>query len=216
MKTFKIMSNNLPIDSTNELFNSPEIVKILEVVDSLYASGMAINFAHNCIASADILQASLQTVGIKSKILEVQLNVFRDDGTNNKDYLYIGYNGTTFRDEIDTHVVVITETKEPILIDLSLGHILPSDKNRVITKCNPSNNHLASLDIGSLKLSYFIKTAIKLPHIHQKNIIERMIEDRKTRDIVEQLRFFTFFVMTLSIINFTLNSALLVLKMIFP
>jgi hypothetical protein len=212
MKTFKIMSNNLPIDSKDEIFNSPESMKILEVIDNLYKSGMAINFAHNCIAASDILQASLHSIGIKSKIIEVQLNVFRDDGTDNKDYLYIGYDGVTFPGEIDTHVVVITETKEPLLIDLSLGHILPSDRNRIITKCNPKNKYIASLDVGNLKLSYFVKTSVKMPHLHQKNLVERMIEDNKTRNVVDQLRVFIYFLMGLSIINFTLNSILLVLK----
>ena len=216
MKTFKIMSNNMPIDSTDKVFNSPESMKILEVIDNLYKSGMAINFAHNCIAASDILQASLHSIGIKSKIIEVQLNIFRDDGTDNKDYLYIGYDGVTFPGEIDTHVVVITETKEPLLIDLSLGHVLPSDKNRIITKCNPENKYIASLDVGNLKLSYFIKTTVKLPHLHQKNLVERMVEDNKTRNVVEQLRIFIYFLMGLSIVNFTLNSILLILKMIFP
>lgn len=216
MKTFKFMSNNLPIDSSSELFNTPESMKILEVVDTLYKSGMAVNFAHNCIAACDILQASLHTVGIKSKIIEVQLNIFRDDGSDKKDYLYIGYDGATFPGEIDTHVVVITETKEPILIDLSLGHVLPSNKNRILTKCNPSNKYLAILDVENLKLSYFIKSNVKLPYLHQKNLVERMIEDNKTRNTVEQLKVFIYFLMGLSIINFTLNSILLILKMIFP
>jgi hypothetical protein len=216
MKTFKFLSNNLTIDSNNELFNSPENTKILEVVNSLYDSGVAINFAHNCIAACDIIQAALHNIGIKSKIVEVQLNIFRNDGNGNNDYLYIGYDSVSFPGEVDTHVVVVTETKDPILIDLSLGHVLPSDKNRVLVKCNPKEKFIASLDIGSLKLSYFVKSSIKLPALHQKNIVERIIEDRKTREVLENLRIFIFFLMTISIINFTLNSVLIVLKMIYP
>lgn len=216
MKTFKFMSNNLTINSNNELFNSPENTKILEVVNSLYESGVAINFAHNCIAACDIIQAALHNIGIKSKIVEVQLNIFRNDGNGNNDYLYIGYDSVSFPGEVDTHVVIVTETKDPILIDLSLGHVLPNDKNRVLVKCNPKEKFIASLDIGSLKLSYFIKSSIKLPALHQKNIVERIIEDRKTREVLENLRIFIFFLMTISIINFTLNSVLIVLKMIYP
>jgi hypothetical protein len=208
------MSNNLHIDSNSELFNTPESLKILEVVDTLYTSGIAVNFAHNCIAACDILQASLHTIGIKSKIIEVQLNIFRDDGSDKKDYLYIGYDGTTFPGEIDTHVVVVTETKQPILIDLSLGHVLPSNKNRVLAKCNPENKYIASLDVDNLKLSYFIKSSTKLPSLHQKNLVERMIEDNKTRNTVENLKIFIYFLMGISIINFTLNSSLLILKIV--
>lgn len=216
MKTFKFLSNNLTIDSNNELFNSPENTKILEVVNSLYESGVAINFAHNCIAACDIIQAAMHNIGIKSKIVEVQLNIFRNDGNGNNDYLYIGYDSVSFPGEVDTHVVVITETKDPILIDLSLGHVLPSDKNRVLVKCNPKEKFIASLDIGSLKLSYFIKSSIKLPALHQKNIVERIIEDRKTREILENLRIFIYFLMAISMINFTLNGVLIVLKMLYP
>lgn len=210
------MSNNLPIDSNNEVFNTPESMKILDVIDELYKSGLAANFAHNCIAACDILQANLQSIGIKSKILEVQLNIFRNDSTGNNDYLYIGYDGATFPDEIDTHVVIITETTEPILIDLSLGHVLPSDKNKVLVRCNPKNKHIASLDINNLKLNYFIKSNPKLPQLHQKNLVERIIEDSKSKNTIENLQRYVFFLMFFTIINFTLNCILLILKMIFP
>ncbi len=216
MKTFKFMSNNLPLKSSDEVFNSPEASKIFEVINSLYESGVAVNFAHNCIAACDILQAALHNIGIKSKIVEVHLNAFRNDSAGNNDYLYIGYDSVTFPGEVDTHVVVITDTKEPILIDLSLGHVLPSDKNRIMVKCNPNDKYLASLDVGNLKLSYFVKTSIKLPALHQKNVVERLIEDRKTRDTLEQLKIFIYFLMTISIVNFTLNGILIVLKMIYP
>ena len=126
------MSNMLNIDSNADIFKSPEVVKITEIVDKLFSSGMAVNFAHNCIAASDILQASLYSMGIKSKIVEVQLNVFRQDANGENDYLYIGYDSVSFPDQIDTHVVVVTDTTVPMLIDLSLGHILPKDKNIVI------------------------------------------------------------------------------------
>lgn len=216
MKTFKLMAKNYPLDSSSEVFNDPEFTKIVEVVNSLYDSGVCSNFSHNCIAACDILQAALYTSGIESKIVEVQLNIFRSDKDGNNDYLYIGYDSVQFPNQIDTHVVIITQTSTPYLIDLSLGHILPNDKNRIIHKCISNEKCICSLDINNLKLNYFIKPFIKLPQLHQKNIIDRIAEDKKTKQSLENLKFFAYYAMCISIINFFLNGVLIILKMIYP
>lgn len=207
------MSNMLNIDSNSDIFKSPEVVKITEIVDKLFFSGMAVNFAHNCIAASDILQASLYSMGIKSKIVEVQLNVFRQDANGENDYLYIGYDSVSFPDQIDTHVVVVTDTTVPMLIDLSLGHILPKDKNIVIIPAaTDEENVIGKIQVSNLSLTYFIKRNVKLPNLHQKNIVQRMLEDQKTNQKVEWIQKMVNILLLFSLINFTLNSILIVLK----
>ena len=207
------MSNMLNIDSNADIFKSPEVVKITEIVDKLFSSGMAVNFAHNCIAASDILQASLYSMGIKSKIVEVQLNVFRQDANGENDYLYIGYDSVSFPDQIDTHVVVVTDTTVPMLIDLSLGHILPKDKNIVIIPAaTDEENVIGKIQVSNLSLTYFIKRNVKLPNLHQKNMVQRMLEDQKTNQKVEWIQKIVNILLLFSLINFTLNSILIVLK----
>jgi len=199
--------HNLSID--------PEITKIFDVIKTIHKHNLIPKLARNCLAAGDILQASLHNTGIRSKILEVQLTAtqFTENGTAN--YYFSGYDGISFENEIDTHVVVVTETATPLLIDLSISHIL-GDNTIVISPIVDNKNIICELTINDIKLNYTIKKNVRVPHFYQKNLVDRIKEEVKFRENFKYLKYGLVGIATLSTVNFLLNSFLIVLKLIWP
>ena len=64
--------NSNPMSTVEYAKKTPEFHAILKLIESLNQKQVTINFAQNCIAASDIMQASLNSIGIKSRIVEVQ------------------------------------------------------------------------------------------------------------------------------------------------
>lgn len=203
--------------SDDPMFMSPEYAKIMEAIQSLTQNGVAKNFAGNCIAACDILQSLLNSVGIKSKIVEVQLSMIRNvDGAT--DYVFVGYDSVSFEGQVDTHVVLITETKVPILIDLSLAYYLPADKPYIIKTLGAPKNNQTVLEhtIENIQLTYKYKSNLKLPQLHQKSLVERILQQSQMEENIKFLKNLVMIAVGISVINFSLNMILIVLKAIYP
>jgi hypothetical protein len=161
--------------------------------------------------------------------MECQICITQEvDG--NKNYMFVGYDNYSYAGQIDTHTIVVTEGDTPIIIDLSLGHLLPADKQYVIERVNTtgkgtgkglSSEHrenvgkdvFAEFDFGSCGLTYYEKKNLRLPSIHQKNLIQRIVNEQNVEKSLDALKLFIIGALTLGIINFTLNIVLIVLRL---
>jgi len=197
----------------NILLKTPQYHKIKDIVQRLERGGTTASFAGNCISSTDIMQHLLSRVGIESEIVECQLAMIRDDG-NTKDYVFVGYDNGSYPGQIDTHVVLVTKTEQPILIDLSLSHLLPKDKPFIIERVqNTELGKISEFNLENINLTYFEKKSVKLPNLHQKTLLQRIIGDQNAEKSLKLLRVLVICAVSLGLINFTLNVILIILRL---
>jgi len=215
------------MEFTNDpsLLKTPQYHKIKECIESLSRTGDTKSFAGNCLATCDIFQTLLSQLGIPCRIVECQVCITQEiDGNNN--YMFVGYDNYSYPGQIDTHTIVVTEGDSPIVIDLSLGHLLPNNKQYIIEKLgikqfesinthitNAGKDILAEFDFGCCSVTYYEKKNIRLPSIHQKNLIQRIIGEQNIEKTLNGLKWFVIGALTLGIINFSLNITLIVLRL---
>ena len=205
------MPHEFTMDS--ELLKSPRYHKIKDIVKKLSQVTTPEQFAGNCISTADIVQHLVSHAGIKCKIVECQVCMIRSDGTT-QDFLFIGFDGRSYPGQIDTHTVVITEDEEPLLIDLSLGHVMPKDKPFIVEKLNGVKpGIIAEFNIGNINITYTEKKNVRLPAVHQKTLLQRIVNEQEMTKNISKLKIFVMCAVSLGLINFTLNVILIVLRL---
>ena len=171
-------------------------------------------FAGNCVSASDIIQNVLGFYGIKAKTHECQAFAMKAVG-DKRAFSFIGLNdvGVT-PNHVDTHVIVITQTEPPLLIDGSLGYMLPSDEQiliRPLTAFDP--DVIGEFEVGDITLQYRQKRNIRLPGLHQKNLLEKMQAEQQQQQRLTFLQRVVTIIATFSMINFCLNMAQIYLKL---
>jgi hypothetical protein len=187
--------------------------KIKESIELLFKSSGHQFFYGNCVSSCDILQNVLSQIGIKSKIVECQAIAIRQN-SNEKNFFFVGYDGNASLGQIDTHTIVIVEDEIPLLIDISIGHIFLPENKIVLERLNSNKpGVIAEYQFGEYTLTYKEKLNIKLPAIHQKNLLQRIISDQNLEKTVKTLKVFIICAVSLGLLNFVLNVTLIILRL---
>jgi hypothetical protein len=157
---------------------------IKSVVDNLKVSGMLEAGSGYCLSMSDIVLKLLYKEGIKSRLVECNLMVILKNPPGMFLMGYPGFNQNNYSAEkmMQTHIVCVTETEIPILIDLSISHI---DKE-IPYICAPilknfEHTNLAEYDFETSTWTYTEKkdTDIELPKLHQKSILDRIKADNQ-------------------------------------
>lgn len=195
------------------LKNLPLYKKIKESIELLFKSSGHQFFYGNCVSSCDILQNVLSQVGIKCKIVECQAIAIKQNNTE-KSFFFVGYDGNANLGQLDTHTVLIVEDIEPLLIDISIGHIFLPKNKIIIEKLNSKKQGvIAEYQFEDLTITYKEKLNIKLPAIHQKNLLQRIVSDQNIERTIKTLKIFIICAVSLGLINFVLNITLIVLRL---
>lgn len=200
---------------TKTIQSLPEYNNILLMLERLINSGILPNLEGNCISAADIVQNLLSFYEIKSKTIECQAFLVKENNTI-KDFCFVGANFVGVGpNSIDTHVINITETNPPILIDASLGHLLPEQNKIIIREVNSLDpDIIAKYQIGDVTLTYYHKKNIRLPALHQKNLVDKITDDLKIKKEIRYLKIIVTILVLLGLTNFTLNIIAIYLKLI--
>jgi hypothetical protein len=179
---------------------------IKSVVDNLNSSGMMEAGSGYCLSMSDIILKLLHKEGIKSRLVECNLMVTLKNPPGMFLMGYPGFNQNNYTSEkmMQTHIVCITETEIPILIDTSISHI---DKS-IPYICAPilKNYEHASLSEYDFETSTWtytqkLDTDIELPKLHQKSIIDRIKKDTEIQNQINFIRNFMFVLLTVSGLN---------------
>lgn len=174
------------------------------VVDNLYNSGMIDSGSGYCLSMSDIVLKLLHKEGIKSKLIECSLMVTLKNPPGLYLMGYAGFNPNTYDENkmLQTHIVCVTETQVPILIDLSVSHI---DK-KIPYICAPilknfEHTNLTEYDFETSTWTYTQKedTELELPKLHQKSILDRIRTDQNVSKEIN-------FIKTLLIVLFCVSS----------
>jgi hypothetical protein len=176
--------------------------------------GLLDGAAGNCIGISEILQHLLSEIGIQSRLIECKLLSTTQSGDQIKDFQFIGYNADhRLRDQgwVDTHVVVITETDIPQLIDLSIPHLL---KGRLwlhdaVNSVDPEI--VSEYRLGEQHLIYSVKKNIRLLGMHQTTLIDRIDSERRVRQQLINQRTWLWALAVFGVVNLLLNLSLFIM-----
>jgi len=154
-----------------------EYFKIVKgVVDGLRKSGMTEAGSGYCLSMSDIVLKLLHKEGIKARLVECNLMVTLKNPPGLFLMGYPGFNQNNYTADkmLQTHIVCITETEIPILIDASVSHI---DKS-IPYICAPllknyDHANISEYDFETSTWTYTEKedTDIELPKLHQLGLI---------------------------------------------
>lgn len=210
-----IINKNLTTDA--ELLKDADYQTCLAAIEMLRISGMVEHAAGNCIAMSELFQHTLKEVGINSRLIECKLVMSIDTvGANGivKELRYLGFNGADrSSSHVDTHVVIVTETKIPMLIDLSISHILTRGRTWVMERLVSNNPDVISkITFNDCSLTYSVKKSPRLLGLHQTTLIERIIQEQQIKKSISFMKKIVTVIAVIAIFNFTLNISILTLK----
>lgn len=210
MKTF-IFDENVTKD--------PQFHEVKNIIDSLWSGGIIQRGAGYCLGMSDIIQKMLEARGIKSDIVECKLIVLKKDPPSmfliGQDKLFTEGNLSSDKTKIDTHVVLITKTKIPMLIDTSIGHI-SQNVPYICGSVNGKDNTLAEYKLDDAEWIYLKKPVEVLPELHQKSLLERIRTDFEVSKTLKFMKYVVIALICMSLINFSLNITTVVLKLMYP
>lgn len=189
--------------TSEKLKTTKEYQSVVAVVSKLDQSGVMWLGRGHCISMAEIIRTALTEVGIKTRILECQM-LLMNNTTDPPFISTVGYDGICNPGEIDTHVVCITDTPVPMLIDASIGHRLPDDVRIVVEELSQSQNGIfCESERNGIKLIYQQKSNPKVALQFQQSILERMDTDKKVFHNIGFLKMLVALALTVSTMNAT-------------
>jgi len=174
-------SSKTIITTSDVLKETTDYKKVKDVVERLIVSGITRMGEGYCISVSDILFNFLNQAGIKCHLMEVQLSAV--DNINDHTYM-VGFNTANHEQSYlntQTHVVVVTDTTIPMIIDMSIAHRLPQGFQCIVDKAtNEGDKVICKLEAHGWSYIYQEKkTLIGVPMLHQISILERISTDRK-------------------------------------
>lgn len=197
-----------------ELCNTQDYKTCLDAIEYLRTSGIINNAAGNCIAMSDLLQHTLRELKISSRLVECKLVVQIKNNQNQTEFRYLGFNGSSLTSGfLDTHVVVVTETKIPMLIDLSISHMLPNNRVFVIERVISSETDIITkINFSECSLTYTHKKTIRLLGLHQTTLVDRIASELQTKKKLNFIYLAIIFLGMFTLFNFVMNSSMLYLR----
>lgn len=199
---------------TKELQRHMNRKQICAILDRLSQGEMIYRMAGNCLGACDIIQKMLSAVGIDSKIVECQASVIRTEGEF-QDFFFVGYDNLTgdFEGMIDTHVVIVTNTEPPVLIDAALGDAVSEDNRIVVGVLEDLDpDVIGEFTIDNTVVTYTVKQRTRLPELHQKNLVERILDQKAQTKRTIFVSRFLWIIAGLTAINIIANTMLLTMK----
>lgn len=180
--------------------------RVLNTVEQVKNSGLIAKGFGQCLSMSDIILKLLYKEGIESELVECSLMVFRKEPPGVYLVGYPGFieNHYDKNERMENHVVCITKTDIPILIDLSVTAV---DGN-VEYICEPIVKEETHADIAEFKFdnstwTYQSRPTTGLPRLHEKSILKRMQTDNNVEKQLKFIRTFLYIMFAISFMNFS-------------
>jgi hypothetical protein len=178
------------LGDTSEIRDSKEYKIIAEVItDMIRSNALSFGTGH-CVGMSQMIQTALKIRGIKSKLIECRLSICYNSFSPPR-IDFIGYDEIANSNEVDTHVVVVTESKIPILIDASISHRLPQDYPVVVQNISNSSSELiCEVDHRetAIKMLYEEKKNQRVAIAIQQSLMDRIEADIKILESIQFLK----------------------------
>ena len=165
-----------------EISQTKEYQEIISVVEELHKFGVLQRTSGNCVAISDIISKLLKSRNIESKLVECSLLVVNKSSNAIN---FVGYEENQApSSQISSHVVCVTKTKIPILIDLSVPFI-SANKPYIIERVNGTGQNFAEYKFEDTEWYYSQKSYSHLPNLHQQSIVDRIETDLKIESRIQ-------------------------------
>lgn len=181
-----------------ELRRDPEYQKVMAIVRKMWEAGVIERARGYCFSVSDMVKTLLLHEGITARIVECHLAVIR---TEPPSFQFLGYDQNSRARDIDTHVVCVTDTKIPMIIDLSVGYLAADVAPFIVERASAVDDLLAEFKIKDSTWKYTIKAEQKFPEFHQQNIVQRMFMDRQVQGQLNRIKLFLVVAITVSMLN---------------
>lgn len=189
-------------DTSNEELKNDEDYKVVStMLLDLWNVGIIQRGGGYCVGMSDMFQRLLATRGIEAELKECKLTVI---GIDPPGLMMVGHTGFGKRAadplDVDSHVVCITKTKIPMLIDCSVFNIRPE----IPWICEPladNKESILELDFGTSKWLYQEKEESRLPKEHQLSIVGRIKKDQKIDKSISFLKWLVILALGISSLN---------------
>lgn len=190
---------NSIITSDDSLLQNEEYQKISTVLFTLLESGIISLGQGYCVSISDVIHTLLTQINIPCVLTECQLAI-RSKKTNHIDL--IGFDFPAKPEEVKTHVIIITQTKIPMIIDASIGYKL-SHPNAIIVDSieDKQDRIIANIETPEYSITYQEKRTFKLPMLHQRSIINRMNTDNMIFNSIRTLKIMVILALLISSVN---------------
>jgi hypothetical protein len=197
------MINGPRVIVSDSIKKIPEYKTVRETVDRFIDSGVVHISSGQCLSASDMVYMSLLHQGIKSHLVECQLLInYKNDPEHP---VFVGVPGTKLRSagELETHIVCVTDTEPPMLIDTSISYLLPYGTLVVISEVSNGDNRVfGSIKTDTVELIYQEKSTQMVALAHQTSILNRITTDRSFRKDIHLLKKLTFLGIALSAFGF--------------
>ena len=191
---------NYIITTSDNLKKSKSYQDVARIIYKLIEGGVTFAAKGYCISMSDIVYTLLKQNNIPCKIVECHLAI--TSKVDNKIYT-MGFDG--LKDDpnkADTHVVVVTETEIPMIIDVSIAHLLPNNIQGVIDELvDDDYGVFANIDTPLVALTYQKKKEFSIPMLHQRSIIDRIQTDVNIFKSLTFLRYIVIGALAISMLN---------------
>ena len=181
--------------------NDLEYKKVISVLKQVYDDGLIFQGKGHCVAMSDIIYKLLIHNGIECDLYEVSLMITKQKFT---DVVLLGYslcNRNDTETEVNTHVVCITKTERPILIDSSVYGMIEGVP--YICEYVDLEKPISTFVFENGKFHYTKKyTDYKLPELHQKSILGRISTDDKIFKSIRRINIIVSAAIIISTLNF--------------
>jgi hypothetical protein len=191
------------ITTDEELKKTEDFAKVSKLIFTLMQGGITNAAKGYCISMSDIIYTLLRQNNIPCRIVECQLTLTNKESDN---LFVVGFEGLKEPNNPgqDTHVIVITETEHPMLIDMSISHILPSGYQGVIESVKQEKHGVMSNIITpQVSLTYQERNSNSIPFFHQRSIIDRIKTYIDIFSSIKKLKILIIAAVCVSIINGT-------------
>lgn len=206
--------DNLTQDT--KIRKSDQYQRIETVIDQIFNTGVLQHAAGNCIALSEMLQHLLAENFVSSRLVECKVMVTESRDGFLTDFKYVGWDGGRYNrvpDAVDTHVIVVTEGETPILIDLSIPHVLTMPRVMI---CEPVNSLdpdvIAEYRWGNRKVRYDIKKNPRLLGLHQTTLLDRLRIESENKRRMNTLQIVVAVLTVATMVNLMLNTSQLLFR----
>lgn len=189
----------------NKVKNTEYFKKIKSTINLIESTGTLYRSCGFCIGASDLLFNMLKIKGIKSKLVECNLTVLFKE---NSEITFVGQeNSNDFDPSLDfpTHVVCITETEVPFLIDLSISHIDKSIKyifHPLAPEFTKFDKNILSLEFDTSIWTYNERNYNTFIELHENSILNRISTDVRVNKEIKLLRSLVILISVVSSLNF--------------
>jgi hypothetical protein len=182
-----------------------EFDKVKKIINDLWDDGLIQRGSGHCVAMSDIVHKLLLHHGIESYLQECSLMIYK---TNIVDLILVGYSLAEVDNSVNqvkTHVVCITKTETPILIDLSIYNFV--DGVPYICEYLEPNSTVDQFEFPNGKFMYTKKYSdYQLPLLHQRSMMNRIQTDSKIFNNFKKINIILVIIFMVSLSNFIRGS----------